>query len=61
MIGALAIETVAAPHIDRAIEHEPGWGMQLANVEDYLSGREGPLAKRFAVSTCSASSTGNIW
>lgn len=36
--GCLAIEAVAATDIDRALEHEAGRRMQLADIEDVLSG-----------------------
>ena len=59
----LALEAVAPHGLDRALEHEPGGRMALADIVERLAGanaRAGPLAKRFTVSICAASSTGNI-
>ena len=52
--GCLAIEAVAWNDIDRALEHEAGRRMQLADIEDDLKGansRAEPLAKRLTDST----------
>ena len=36
------VEPVATHHLDAALEHQPGWGGSLADVEHDLAGREGP-------------------
>ena len=36
----LVIESIATYHIDRSLEHEPGWGMAFADVEDDFAGCE---------------------
>jgi hypothetical protein len=43
---SLAVQTIAAHHINRALEHEPGWGMTLAHIEDDFAGSE--VARRTA-------------
>jgi hypothetical protein len=39
---SLAMETIAARHIDRALEHEPDRGIALTHVEYDLAGRKSP-------------------
>src|SRR6185437_16948397 len=39
----LALEAVAPHDVDRALEHEPGGGIALADVEHHLARRERPL------------------
>jgi hypothetical protein len=38
----LVIEAVATHYLDAALEHQPGWGGSLADVEYALARREGP-------------------